>query len=54
MDEDYADVGEVDDDGISYAPEGWYEEHESDSPLMPLETSPTHWQPIPDPPAERK
>jgi hypothetical protein len=51
MDDDYADVGEYDEgSGISYAPEGWYEEHEHESPMMPLDTEPTHWQPLPLPP----
>ena len=50
MDDDYTDVGEVDDGGQSFAPAGWYEEHDSDEPLMPLQAEPTHWMPLPDPP----
>jgi hypothetical protein len=51
MHDDYAEVGEYDEaTGESYAPEGWYEEHESDNPLLPLSETPTHWQPIPEPP----
>lgn len=48
MHDDYADVEEW--GGESYAPEGWYEEHDSDSPLMPLQEEPTHWMPLPAPP----
>jgi hypothetical protein len=48
-------VGEFDEaSGSSYAPEGWYEEHQGESPLMPLEESPTHWQPLPAPPASKE
>lgn len=51
MDDDYAEVGEYDDaTGESYAPEGWYEEHDSDSPIMALQGEPTHWMPLPLPP----
>lgn len=48
MHDDYADVGENDEvSGESFAPEGWYEEHDQDSPLMRLQEEPTHWMPIP-------
>ena len=51
MDDDYADVGDYDEaSGESFAPEGWYEEHNNDSPLMPLTCAPTHWMPLPAPP----
>ena len=51
MHDDYADVGTYDDaSGMSFAPEGWYEEHDSDSPILPLNGEPTHWMPLPDPP----
>lgn len=53
MDDDYADVGEWDEETLtSYAPEGWYEQHEHDSPLMTLDEQPTHWMPLPEPPAQ--
>jgi hypothetical protein len=55
MDDDYADVGTYDEEsGSSYAPPGWYEEHDSDNPLMPLECEPTHWMPLPAPPIEQQ
>jgi hypothetical protein len=48
MDDDYTDVGEYDDTtGCSYAPEGWYEEHDASDPLMPLQESPLFWMPLP-------
>lgn len=48
MHDDYAEVGTYDDaTGNSYAPEGWYEEHESEHPIMRLEAEPTHWMPMP-------
>jgi hypothetical protein len=51
MADDYAEVGEYDEAlGNSYAPEGWYEEHDSDSPLMSLQEAPTHWMPLPEVP----
>lgn len=51
MHDDYEDVGTWDDDaGCSYADAGWYEEHDSDSPVMPLGGTPTHWMPLPEPP----
>jgi hypothetical protein len=53
MDDDYADVGTYDEaSGTSYATAGWYEEHEHDSPLMPLDEQPTHWMPLPPAPRE--
>lgn len=55
MDDDYAEVGEYDEaTGASFAPEGWYEEHEGDSPLMPLSGQPTHWMPLPASPATER
>lgn len=36
-----------DEDG--YAPEGWYEEIENSETIYPM-GSPTHWQPVPEPP----
>ncbi len=51
MHDDYADVADYNDaTGESFAPAGWYEEHDSDSPLMPLGDEPTHWMPLPAPP----
>jgi hypothetical protein len=51
MHDDYEDVGTYDEkSGRSYAAEGWYEEHDSDSPILPLGGVPTHWQPLPAPP----
>jgi hypothetical protein len=53
MDDDYMEVGDYNDaTGESFAPEGWYEEHDSDSPLMPLQGEPTHWMPLPAPPTD--
>lgn len=53
MDYESEDLGDYDDEtGINYAPEGWYEEHEHDSPLMPLQIQPTHWQPLPSAPSQ--
>jgi len=49
MHDDYADVAEFEGE-TSYAPAGWYEEHEADEPLMPLSERPTHWMPLPEPP----
>lgn len=52
MHDDYLDVGEYDEaSGESFAPEGWYEEHDSDNPIMTLAGEPTHWMPLPEPPA---
>ncbi len=51
MHDDYQDVGEWDEaSGASYAPAGWYEEHDTDDPMMPLAGEPTHWMPLPEPP----
>jgi hypothetical protein len=51
MEDDYAEAGVYDDEtGDCFAPEGWYEEHDSDNPLMPLQEEPTHWMPLPEPP----
>ena len=51
MHDDYADVGTYDEaTGESFAPAGWYEEHDQDEPIMHLAGEPTHWMPLPDPP----
>lgn len=51
MHDDYEDVGTFDEEsGTCYADAGWYEEHDSDSPVMPLNGKPTHWMPLPTPP----
>lgn len=42
-----------DDDESEYAPEGWYEESETSETIYPLEYKPTHWRPLPAPPAIR-
>lgn len=34
-----------------YAPEGWYEESETHETLLRLDVEPTHWRPLPVPPA---
>ena len=34
-----------------WADEGWYEESEAYEYLMPLDQEPTHWMPLPPPPA---
>ena len=47
-DEEDADYNEAEDE--YYAPAGWYEEHEADAPLPPLDATPTHWMPLPEPP----
>lgn len=53
MDDDYAEVGEYDEaSGACFAPEGWYEEHDHDDPVMRLQADPTHWMPLPAPPTE--
>jgi hypothetical protein len=40
-----------DDDG--YAPEGWYEESETQDGILPTDEAPTHWQPLPAAPIQR-
>jgi hypothetical protein len=53
MADDYAEVGTYDEaSGNTFAPEGWYEEHDADEPLMPLSEPPTHWMPLPPAPAQ--
>lgn len=43
--------GEYDEaSGYCYAPAGWYEEHDSDDPILPLQGEPDHWMPLPKPP----
>jgi hypothetical protein len=55
LDDDCGVAGEWDEATLTdYAPAGWYEQHEHDSPLMPLEEQPTHWMPLPDPPKPTK
>lgn len=41
---------EVDDEG--YAPEGWYEESETQDSILPTDEPPTHFQFLPAPPAD--
>lgn len=51
--EDYADEDwvEIDEYGVSYMPADWYEENHADNaPAVNLK--PTHWMPIPAPPAD--
>lgn len=51
MHDDYADVGTYDGElGTTFADAGWYEEHDSDDPIMPLRCEPDHWMPLPEPP----
>jgi hypothetical protein len=52
MHDDYEEVGEWDESsGTTFAPAGWYEEHESEEPILPLSGEPTHWMPLPQPPS---
>lgn len=51
MHDDYEDVGLFDEEsGTTFADAGWYEEHDSDNPILPLGGVPTHWMPLPPPP----
>ena len=50
MHDDYGWVQESSGDGYEFAPAGWYEEHDSDNPIMPLGGDPTHWMELPTPP----
>jgi hypothetical protein len=53
MHDDYAEVGEYNEaTGQSFAPEGWYEEHDSDNPIMTLQGEPDFWMPLPAPPTQ--
>lgn len=53
MHDDYADVGEWSEShGMSFAPAGWYEEHDQENPLMPLSGEPLYWQHIPHAPRQ--
>lgn len=55
MHDDYEDVGLFDEEsGTLFADAGWYEEHDSDNPIFPLGGVPTHWMPLPPPPAARE
>lgn len=40
-----------DDDESEYAPEGWYEESDSSETIYPTDHPPSHWMPLPKPPA---
>ena len=52
MHDDYDDVGTWDEEsGTLFADAGWYEEHDSDNPILPLGGVPTHWMQLPEPPA---
>jgi hypothetical protein len=44
------DRDDLDDDG--YAPEGWYEESETQDAILPTEEPPTHWMALPTPPED--
>ena len=37
-----------------YAPEGWYEESESQESILPTDEPPTHWMPLPAAPSQRQ
>lgn len=51
MDDDPGETGDYDEaSGVIYAPEGWYEEHDSDEPILPLGGVPSHWTAVPAPP----
>lgn len=53
MDFDDDEGGIYDEDsGETFAPAGWYEEHEHDDPLRPVDGEPTHWHPLPAPPIQ--
>jgi len=53
MHDDYQDCGTYnEEDGVAYADEGWYEEHDSENPVLPLGGNPTHWMPLPKPPSD--
>ena len=46
------DRDDLDDDG--YAPEGWYEESETQEAILPTDEYPTHWVPLPAAPSAPK
>jgi len=51
MHDDYEEVGVWDEASeMCFAPAGWYEEHDSDDPILTLGGEPTHWMPLPAPP----
>ena len=41
---------DLDEDDDGYAPEGWYEESESQSSILPTDEPPTHWKPLSEAP----
>lgn len=42
--------GDHEDEG-EFAPEAWYEENDSSEVIYPCSRKPTHWMPLPAPPA---
>jgi hypothetical protein len=45
----------IDGDEDGYAPEGWYEDGEAYSEaILPTDKPPTHWRPLPAPPAIKR
>jgi hypothetical protein len=51
MHDDYDYVGTAD-EYTGFADAGWYEEHDSEAPLMPLDVEPDFWMPLPAPPID--
>lgn len=37
-----------------YAPEGWYEESETQETILQMDAQPTHWQPLPKAPTSKQ